>query len=619
MSAVLLSLALAWVLFRHKSNEPMAVFLSFYLLLFGVGFAGPLEALAGLLPEISPPVFQAVEGVIIGPMSIALFMLFPDGRFVPSGMRWMVLASIPIIPAGILIGEVYSTASPGLLIGVMVFWGLLLASALYAQIYRYRVVSSMTERQQTKWVVYGLTLWVLFMLISSVPYIQMQRLPPGSPLPWWVPVSELIWFSSNIFLPVSLTIAVLRYRLYDIDIIINRTLVYSVLTLSTMGLYVFIVGYLGNLFQAQNSSILAFLSTGLVAVIFQPLRDRLQGAVNRLMYGERDNPISVLTKLGKQLEGTASPQAALSQIVESIAQTLMLPHAAIEFGTGSKPQIIASFGRSTEETIRFPIIYQADNIGNLVVAPRSPGEPFSEIDITLLENIAHQAGAAAQAAKLTADLQHSRQRLVTAREEERRRLRRDLHDGLGPQLASQTLMLDALSKRIQQDPASATGLLYELKEQSQSAIRDIRQLVYDLRPPALDELGLETAIREAAAAYQRSGLKIEVTTKGSLPQLPAAVEVAAYRISQEAITNVSRHAKAQNCEVALDLVHDGDLACLSIEVSDDGIGLHDDKPTGVGLHSMRERAEELGGRFEIHTGTKEGTRVSALLPYSQDD
>jgi hypothetical protein len=383
MSAVLLSLALAWVLFRHKSNEPMAAFLSFYLLLFGVGFAGPLEALAGLLPEISPPVFQAVEGVIIGPMSIALFMLFPDGRFVPSGMRWMVLASIPIIPAGILIGEVYSTASPGLLIGVMVFWGLLLASALYAQIYRYRVVSSMTERQQTKWVVYGLTLWVLFMLISSVPYIQMQRLPPGSPLPWWVPVSELIWFSSNIFLPVSLTIAVLRYRLYDIDIIINRTLVYSVLTLSTMGLYVFIVGYLGNLFQAQNSSILAFLSTGLVAVIFQPLRDRLQGAVNRLMYGERDNPISVLTKLGKQLEGTASPQAALSQIVESIAQTLMLPHAAIEFGTGSKPQIIASFGRSTEETIRFPIIYQADNIGNLVVAPRSPGEPFSEIDITL--------------------------------------------------------------------------------------------------------------------------------------------------------------------------------------------------------------------------------------------
>lgn len=151
------------------------------------------------------------------------------------------------------------------------------------------------------------------------------------------------------------------------------------------------------------------------------------------------------------------------------------------------------------------------------------------------------------------------------------------------------------------------------------AISDIRQLVYELRPPALNELGLEGAIREAAATLRQNGLKIEVSSKNPLPQLPAAVEVSAYRIAQEAITNVSRHAKAQNCEVLLTLVEEDDQKHLGIEILDNGIGLPGGQSSGVGAHSMRERAEELGGRFTIHPGANGGTHVTALLPFPQDE
>ena len=224
------------------------------------------------------------------------------------------------------------------------------------------------------------------------------------------------------------------------------------LAASTMGIYVFGVGLVGNLFQGQHSTIIAFLTTGVVALLFQPLRERLQSAVNHLMYGERSDPVSVLSRLGKQLEETLSPSEALDGMVATVAQALKLPYAAIEFGNGDNAQVIAACGQLPVETVRLPIGYQGQNIGSLLVAQRSPGESFGEQDKILLENIARQAGAAAHAAKLTADLQRSRQGLVTAREEERRRLRRDLHDGIGPTMAGQTLKLDAAIDMILGDP-----------------------------------------------------------------------------------------------------------------------------------------------------------------------
>jgi signal transduction histidine kinase len=237
---------------------------------------------------------------------------------------------------------------------------------------------------------------------------------------------------------------------------------------------------------------------------------------------------------------------------------------------------------------------------------------FTPAEQRLLADIAHQAGVAAHAVRLTADLQRSRERLVSALEEERRRLRRDLHDGLGPQLASQTLTLTAARQLLQQRPAEADALLAEAIKHAQAAVSDIRQVVYDLRPPALDDLGLAGALHAQVAQFEASGIRFTLSVPETLPPLPAAVEVACYRIAQEALTNVVKHAHAQNCALSLTLAAEADT--LMLEVVDDGGGLPAERPAGVGLNSMRERAAELGGQCSIEPRPGGGTRVLARLP-----
>jgi signal transduction histidine kinase len=273
-------------------------------------------------------------------------------------------------------------------------------------------------------------------------------------------------------------------------------------------------------------------------------------------------------------------------------------------------------------------VYHREEMGRLVISPRAPGEGFSDADRRLLEDLARQAEVAVHAVRLTADLQSSRERLVTTREEERRRLRRDLHDGLGPTLASLVLKLDAARKMVRPKPADAEEMLSHLKNQTQDTVGDVRRLVYGLRPPALDDLGLVAAIRqqarghdfvdglsrktenEAAAVDGKASCSIDAPD--DLPLLPAAVEVAVYRIAQEALTNVARHARARRCRVRISVDRAG--GALTLEVRDDGVGLAEGRRAGVGLSPMRERAEELGGRCEVEPDPEGGTRVLARLP-----
>lgn len=421
--------------------------------------------------------------------------------------------------------------------------------------------------------------------------------------------------------PIALAIAILRYQLFDIDLVINRTLVYGALTGITMAMYVFIVGYLGNLFQARDRSIIAFLTTGLVAVVFQPLRERLQRVVNRVMYGERDDPYAVLSRLGQRLETTLAPEAVMPTIVETIAQALKLPYVALAIQQGDETDIAAAYGHPIGDLICIPLTYQTETIGQLIVAPRAPGESFTSGEERLLEDVGHQAGVAVRAVRLTNDLQRSRERLVTTREEERRRLRRDLHDGLGPELASLTLKLDAARNILKHDPSAVDQMLLELKTQTQDAMSEVRRLVYELRPPALDELGLIPAIQEYIVGGLTLGdgsvhksLEITLEAPDEFPPLSAAVEVAAYRIVLEALTNVARHAQATKCAVRFSASDE-----LEIEVVDDGIGVQPDARAGVGMTSMRERASELGGSSSIEAMRDRGTRVNARLPLSKGE
>jgi signal transduction histidine kinase len=237
----------------------------------------------------------------------------------------------------------------------------------------------------------------------------------------------------------------------------------------------------------------------------------------------------------------------------------------------------------------------------------------------LLDDLARQAGIAVHAVRLSADLQHSRERLVTAREEERRRLRRDLHDGLGPTLASIAQRIEVAALLVSTDPARSTALLHDLEGQVRATIGDIRRLVYDLRPPTLDQHGLAGAIRAEVGRWREGALQVGLEAAEPLPPLPAAVEVAAYRIVQEALTNVVRHAHAQHCTIGLRPAAEATRAWLEVEIADDGRGLPARYQAGVGLTAMRERVEELGGSWRIEPNAVRGTRVSARLPLPHED
>jgi signal transduction histidine kinase len=302
-------------------------------------------------------------------------------------------------------------------------------------------------------------------------------------------------------------------------------------------------------------------------------------------------------------------------IVETLATALRLPYAAIGLVEKDMTTAEAEFGvRGNAPLVVVPVTYRGETVGELRLAPRLGERSLSHADLSVLEDLARHAGVAVHAVVVTRDLRKAREQLVTAREEERRRLRRDLHDGLGPALASQALTIDTARLLMENDLDQASVLLRDAKAQSQLAVSEIRRLVYNLRPPALDDLGLVGALREAASATAVGGLIIEVEAPAVLPPLSAATEVAALRIVQEALTNVSRHAAAGRCSVRI--THDD---MLIVQVEDDGVGLPDSRKTGVGLISMRERAEELGGSCIVERAPGGGTSVVARLPVVQEE
>lgn len=405
-------------------------------------------------------------------------------------------------------------------------------------------------------------------------------------------------------------------RAPSLDRILNRSIVYGTLTGGIVLTYAASVVLLRALLPGETPYAVALLSTGAGALVALPLRDRLQRIVNRLMYGDRDDPYRAIARLGEQLETSIGSEDVLEVIVGTVAQALRLPYAAIELADASDGPLAAVHGTQPPDSatlLRLPLVYRGDAIGHLLLAPRSPGETFGDADLRLLGDLARQAGPAVQAVQLTGDLRRSRERLVTALEEERRRLQRDLHDGLGPTLAGALMKLEAARTRLDASPGEADRLLGELAADTRRTIEEVRRLTYDLRPPALDQLGLVGALRERAAEFgtaRAEALDIGIEAPSDLPPLPAAVEVAAYRIGLEALTNVARHSGARHATLRLAVV-DG---ALDVEVVDDGCGIDAGGHLGVGHRSMRERAEELGGWLELGEAGTSGARVHARIP-----
>jgi signal transduction histidine kinase len=552
-------------------------------------------------PEWTRP-FLTLHGLMYI-TGVLMTLLFPDGRFVP---RWGWLLLVPAVIDTVFLTE------PSLLVrlpdawqrGWEIWWQYSEFAAIGIIAWRIHVTVDRRALRQTRiWFGAQVPMWIYIALvivfydgnidaISSAGY--------GEAI-----LHQFVWAFGILFFLAGLLMAIYLYNIYDLSVVLRRSLVYGLLSISLVGLYLVTVGTMSVLLGGGDSAVPALLATAVIAIAFAPLRTWLQDRVHRLLYGDRQDPYGVLTRFGHHLQETAAPDRLLRTIVELAQDALRVPGVAL--AVTSTPALGVHTGSVTADAVHVPVRYQGDDLGTLSVVPRTPAEPFSPADRRLIDEIARQTGIAVHSVLLSEDLRKSRERIVTAREEERRRIRRDLHDGLGPSLAALSLQIEIARDLVAVDPDRSRDLLEDVLSQSRDAIIDIRRLVYDLRPPALDDLGLLAALRAQASRYEHDGLRVVLDLPETLPPLSAAVEVAVYRIVQEALTNVVRHARATIATVRLACEPDR----LEVTIADDGQGIPARITAGIGLRSMRERASELGGTCEVWPRPEGGTTVYA--------
>jgi two-component system, NarL family, sensor kinase len=449
------------------------------------------------------------------------------------------------------------------------------------------------ERQQLKWVAlgYAVTL-VLFALARAVPAGLVEVVAGVSMLP----------------LPLAIGVAVLRYGLWDVDLVISRSLVYGLLSALVVGVYALTVWLLADPIGATTGA--PVLATTVIALLALPARTWLQRRVNRLVHGAPEEPYAVLARLGDRLASATAPEdlaeRVLPSVVEQVARSLRAQAVTLALRDGT----VTSYGDGgAGEALTVPLLHAGERLGELT-ARRPAG--FDDAAVAALDRLGTQTAVAAHTVLLARETQRAREEVVLAREEERRRLRRDLHDGVGPALAALALHAETARDLAEADPGAAARLLDQLVPRLNATVADVRALVHQLRPPMLDDLGLAGAVAELADRLGTEHTRV-VLDELDVPALPAAVEVAAYRIVGEAVGNALRHSGAGTVHVELRQLG----GMLALTVTDDGSGIpqRPQAPAegGLGMTSMRDRAEELGGRLDVSSGPG-GTTVLAHIP-----
>jgi signal transduction histidine kinase len=437
-----------------------------------------------------------------------------------------------------------------------------------------------TERAQLQWLLLGFTTCLVLGVLSA--FVDTAE--------------EAVFAVAFCAIPVSVAGAVVRHGLFDVELVVNRTIVYALLTGAGVLGYVALVAAAGRYVGSDGAGPVV---AALVVAVAASARSWLQRLVDRRLFGARRDPYAVV-----QLVGESSSVAGVTGLVDAVREALRLPFVQVLDDDG---EVVAESGAPVAGTHVLPVVERGRRLGVLVVGRRSRGERLRPEEESALRDVARRAGSLLLASELQEDLRRSYERTVVAREEERRRLRRDLHDGVGPALAGMALQLDSLAGRLGDDEvlaARAEGL----RDRLRGTVGEVRRIVDGLRPAALDELGLAQALRQLATD---DDAPVQVVVDADLPEeLPAAVEVAAYRIAGEAVTNALRHADATSAQ--LRAWTDGEA--LHVEVSDDGRGFGADATAGVGLQSLHDRAAEVGGTLAVDSVPGSGTRVAAVLP-----
>ena len=621
LGAVMFSAVGALVVWQRPDNRLGTLFCVGGLLLTTLGVGGVYARYTAAHPGSGLPGGVFVSWLAdlaalptVGVIAALIPQLFPDGQ--PLSRRWrpalwaawafIVLATVGNAFSAQELESVPGRENPYAVADLHGVWSTMialsaplglvaLAAGLATVVLRWRR-SSGDERQQLKWFLLGASL-------LPVPLLLHDAAPDAS---------DLLLSLAFLAIPTLLGVAILRHRLYDLDLVVRRTVAYALVTALVAGFYLAVVAVVEAAVGRDATLADHVVAAVVAAATFQPLRQLAQRGVDTVFYGDRVRPYEAMNRIGRQLEHALVPDTVLPGVVRAVTEALRVPYAAVELvSDDGSSSVAAEHGRRPEAVEEFPMTYQADLIGRLLVAPRGNGQHLDQSDRRLVADLARHVGVAAHAVRATLALQRSRAELVTAREEERRRLRRELHDGLGPTLAGVTLGVHAARTQVRTAPDEAEALLDTLEEQVEQAVADVRRVVYGLRPPALDEFGLLRALQLQASQLGSTAPTLTVSLDAperGLGRLPAAVEVAAYRIACEALTNVVRHSGATTCSLRIQV-----NGALELDVADNGHGVPPDHRAGVGMTGMRERADELGGRLTIDSGVH-GTVVRARLP-----
>jgi signal transduction histidine kinase len=423
-----------------------------------------------------------------------------------------------------------------------------------------------------------------------------------------LPASEGPFMVMFACIPVAVVIGVLRYRLLGIEVVLRRTLLYVPLAL----LVALIIGGLttGIASLVPDGPLPLLAASAVVAILVLPVAGRLRVLVDRLVLGERTDPLALVDRIGAGLE--IAKDDPVASMLEAVATAVGASFATVHDSAGRE---LATLGQVARTTLDVPLVHSGAGLGVLSVGPRR-GEPrVNADDARLVLALAPHLAVVVSSCELAKDLARERRRVMRATLAERDRLRRDLHDGLGPSLSGIALGLEAAGTALGRDPASVPDLLERTRLEADAAVREIRRVLAGLRPEALDRQGLVGALHETAnslgmGAPGRPQFELRAD---ALPFLPPGVEESAFRIVAESMTNVARHSGAAHCSVEIDQAK-GDLR---VGVIDDGHGYASTRPMGHGLDSMRRRALDVGGLLTVTPISPHGTAVTAILPLQE--